>query len=397
MHMTRMEHKGFFARIKEAVRLTGEGIHGLPAGSDLPVYHADAFNVYHENWMKGPGVFVVPVKPNKGLWFDWRDNDENNTAVIPTVKGCNPITGLQTTGFFLERYDMKCPKHGCDFQAERFCPECGYKWPDRGYVSQSPLWWDGFRSDDGSVRQFFFTEEMMRDVATHMIGKENTVPAFGFAFYSPKEPRPKAVNTVIYKTIHLEDTWKSLVPAVNHVYLSKTLGCDSEVKGKGMLAGGSSTKGFSATRSLKRSVNVSDMTYSASMAAFGGDSGADYSDAVFGADRGIELADKASPITEGLQCSVGEPGVEGVDGVNQESYRERQSYTPQKEVAVGAGAKIRQELPADSYGLDTWKDKPDSVMTIYFVFQEEFDRMAAGGMKKFEDCKDGMLNGLPVG
>jgi hypothetical protein len=36
-------------------------------------------------------------------------------------------------------------------------------------------------------------------------------------------------------------------------------------------------------------------------------------------------------------------------------------------------------------------------MTIYFVFQEEFEDMAAGGFKDFKDCKEGMLNGLPVG
>ena len=75
----------------------------------------------------------------------------------------------------------------------------------------------------------------------------------------------------------------------------------------------------------------------------------------------------------------------------------RESYTPQKEVSVGAGAKIRQELPIDTDSLDIWKDKPNSVMTIYFVFQEELNRMAAGGFKDFRDCKDGMLNGLPVG
>jgi len=66
-------------------------------------------------------------------------------------------------------------------------------------------------------------------------------------------------------------------------------------------------------------------------------------------------------------------------------------------VAIGAGAKIKQELPVDTYALDTWKDTPDSVMTIYFVFQEEFSKMVAGGFKDFSDCKDGMLKGLPVG
>ena len=384
MQMTKMEHKGFFARIKEAERLIGDTVHGLPPGRDLPVYYADAFNVYPENWMKGPGVFVVPVRPNKGLWFDWRDNDENNTAIIPTVKGCNPITGLQTTGFFLERYDSKCPKHGCDFQANRFCPECGYKWPDRNYVSQSPLWWDGFASE-GDVRQFFFTEEMMRDIATHMIGKENTVSAFGFAFYSPKEPRPKAEVRHIYNTT-IVDAYplKSMLPTANHVYYSSA--CGHEVKGKGLF--GSSLKKTTRGMSTKLSAGLSEQSYSYSppSASFsGGGSGVEM-DALFNAERGVSL-NYVSPVTDG-----------NMDSIQAETpIKSRESYTPQKEVAVGAGAKIRQVLPTDTYGLDTWKDKPDSVMTIYFVFQEEFERMAAGGMKDFSDCKDGMLKGLPVG
>ena len=186
---TTMEYKGFKAEIMEAPRLIGDHVFELPKGEALPVYFADEFINYPENWMKGQGVFVVPVNPDKGLWFNWRMNDELNTAILPTVKGCNPITGLQTSGFHLEQYENKCPKHGCDFMADRFCPECDFKWPERNYCSMAPLWWDGFRADDGTVRQFFFTEEELRDVATHMIGKENTVPAFGFAFYTSKERR----------------------------------------------------------------------------------------------------------------------------------------------------------------------------------------------------------------
>jgi hypothetical protein len=74
-----------------------------------------------------------------------------------------------------------------------------------------------------------------------------------------------------------------------------------------------------------------------------------------------------------------------------------QDFQPTKEVAVGAGAKIRQSLPVDKYDLDTWKNTPDAVMTIYFVFQEEFDKMAAEGFNDFSDKQNGMLNGLPVG
>jgi hypothetical protein len=48
---------------------------------------------------------------------------------------------------------------------------------------------------------------------------------------------------------------------------------------------------------------------------------------------------------------------------------------PVKEVSIGAGAKIEQILKADPYPLDSWKDTPDAVMTLYFVFQEKFEEL----------------------
>jgi len=284
--MKRMTYKGYHAQIMEADRLQGDYLHGLPPGNPLDVYYSEEFIKWPENWMRNS--FLVPVRPNKGLWFNWRDNDEINTAIIPTVKGCNPITGMQTSGFHLERYDTKCPKHGCDFQGDRYCPECDYKWPDRNYVSMSPSWWDGFRVGD-SVRQFFFTEDELRDVATALIGPENTVPAFGFAFYKPKVPRPP----------------------VNHIYHSP-----------GLIGEVDCVRGFSAERVEAKIV---------------------------------------------------------------------------KEVSVGAGAKISQALAADPHPLDSWCDAPESVMTIYFVFQEKFEELRAGGMRDLEGKPEGMLSGVPVG
>lgn len=359
---TVMEHKGFKAKIMEAERLVGESIHNLPPGTPLSCYPAEVFKSYPENWMKGPGVFVVPVQPNKGLWFDWRDNDQNNTAVIPTVKGCNPITGMQTTGFHLERYDNKCPKHGCDFEAHRFCPECGYKWPDRGYVSGNPMWWDGFRSEDGSVRQFFFTEDMMRDVATHMIGKENTVPAFGFAFYSPKVPRSSYIPfNHIYHITNYGSSMHTIFPE-KKTYFSNSLGIKANVKYRSI------SKSFDSPTNALYSA-ATGQSVDAPLACSAGFVGEDFSaDTTILRERGITLDQVTEP------CPA-----------------------PKKEVAVGAGAKIRQELPEDSYPLDSWKDTPDSVMTIYFVFQEEFDKMASDGFKDFRDCEDGMLKGIPVG
>lgn len=390
-----MEYKGFKASIKEAERLTGDYVHSLPPGDSIPVYHSDSFLKYPENWMKGPGVFVIPVKPNKGLWFDWTMNDSNNTAILPTVKGCNPITGLQTSGFFLERYDNKCPKHGCNFEADRYCPECNYKWAPQNYVcAPNTLWWDGFRADDGTVRQFFFTEEMMRDIATAMIGKENTVPAFGFAFYSPKERRPEikteprhTYNLLYIKQVFDPSNIYYFAPSNN---INSTLGSTlnsvdfSSIKGVKGISGSSGKSGFRSIKKIKK--------YSSS-------------DHIRGAGFGDHINLCSSNLNESAPVLFAQPDNSEIklscDSVNEEynssSYPDKTNFVPEKEVAVGAGAKIRQSLNQDNYPLDSWKDKPDAVMTLYFVFQSEFEKMAAGGLKDVEGRKEGMLEGLPVG
>lgn len=70
---------------------------------------------------------------------------------------------------------------------------------------------------------------------------------------------------------------------------------------------------------------------------------------------------------------------------------------PVKDASIGAGAKIRQSLEQDPYPLESWKDQPDAVMTIYFVFQEKFEELKSGGMRDLSGKQEGMLAGMPVG
>jgi len=184
-----MEHAGFKARLMMADRLEGESVHRLPPGLPVPVFPIAALPAAPESWSREAGTYVCPVAEDWGLWFDWTMNDPLNTAILPSVKGMNPITGQKINTIDLEQYKDKCPIHGCNLSHERFCEECGYKLPPQNYVCTGYLWWDGFRQPDGTVRQFFFTGDEQRDVASAVIGKKNTVPAFGFAFFKPKNPR----------------------------------------------------------------------------------------------------------------------------------------------------------------------------------------------------------------
>lgn len=370
---TIMEFKGFKARIMEAERLTGDGTHGLPPGTALNCYPADIFKEYPESWMKGPGVFVVPVRANKGLWFDWTQNSPLNTAVLPTVKGCNPITGMQTSGFHLERYDEKCPKHGTDFLADRFCEKCGYRWPSKNYVSGTSeiLWWDGFRSEDGTVRQFFFTEDEIRDIASHMIGKENTVPAFGFAFYNPKEMRQGHPTTQRGSS--------------SSIFIYNDPG-NYSVKGSWPYWKVGEEPGW-----LLADTDNINITNNSLIGSEGSKSTSCYN---------MSLKNNTSPISESKEtyCNA---NMDAMSPMRERSMTfgniETKKSIRSKNVSVGAGAKISQQINVDPYSLDSWKDKPSASMTIYFVFKEKLEDMLSKGVRDLSGKKEGMLNNLPVG
>jgi len=361
--MNIMRYKGFKAKIMEADRLLGEDTHELPPGKPLEIFSSEVFINYPENWMVGSDVFVVPVRPNKGLWFDWRENDVYNTAILPTVKGCNPLTGLQTSGFHLERYEEKCPKHKCNFIAERFCPKCGYRWPPQNYISYpNILWWDTWVTNEGVGRQFFFTADELRDIASHKIGK-NAVPAFGFTFFTPKERResPKAVP---YR-------------GVDSAFLN------SDGYGNGFKAvldeiGGTEEKTSGGMNIFYHSVYQSiGQTYSSSLP---------YDCATNDSVKGLSLTNSGGIIT---------PNNISMEGGEINSPKPQKEEI--KEVSIGAGARIRQSLNRDTYPLESWKEAPDASMTIYFIFQEKFEELKSKGMRDISSAKEGMLQGLPVG
>jgi hypothetical protein len=350
-----MELNGFTAKIMQAERLRGEQTHELPPGRPLSVYKVDQFTKHPETWMRGDGCYVVPVKSNKGLWFDWTDNDAANTAILPSVKGCNPITGTPTSGFSLEEHNGKCPTHGIEFTGNRYCSECGYSWPTQNYVTApNTLWWDGFRSEDGSVRQFFFTEESMRDMPSQLIGEENTVPAFGFAFYSPKKRRLNRMaerrmlmssEPNIMSDMCLYSTHSTNGVEYSSKFVDDTINCQS------------SPVTYSQSDIPTISKEETIFTY--------GDSMENLDDVLFGFDSSSDSTSRSRSIQKPVA------------------------------VSVGAGAKINQSLRPDSYGVNSWKDTPDAVMRIYFVFEDEFNKWkdASGGLSD----ATGMLSGKIVG
>lgn len=368
--MFTIDHMGFRARIKRAERLSDDGrVYGLPSGRDIEVVPVDEFKHPLPSWMTGAGNYVVPVQPNWGLWFDWTMNDDYNTAVMPTIKGMNPITGKKTQGYGLEQYQENCPVHGTPFKEGRFCEECNYKWPPQNYVCRpNILWWDGFRAGDGAVRQFFFTADMLKSIPERVLGAKETVPAFGFCFYKPKTPRAKPVPTAE----PFLTGWSPLFGAThpNFGQLSTYLNSFSEPDP----VEGCCHPTPMSTGNLKywQDIGVTGCgsTINALLSAL---------------NTGLSKTAQCTPISD---CMEFQP---------QEVRSILRSVNANVEVGVGAGAKINQGLVKDPLSLTDWAEEPASIMRLYFVFENQYKEVKSKGMRDLTGDREGFLSGLPVG
>lgn len=351
-----LEYSGYKARIMEAELLKGKHRHGLPPGMAIDCIPLACLPGCPENWVRQNGSYVVPVKADKGLWFDWTLNDEFTTAVIPSVKGMNPITGMKIESLAMEQYRDKCPIHDVSLTHGNFCEKCGFNFPHQNYVHGvgQKLWLDGFIQPDGTVRQFYFTEDELRDVASHVIGKENTVPAFGFAFYRYMKEVVRPVET--YRT-------------------SGYFKCKSSP--------GAATKGTTTTD--WGTVGSDWVPY-------------DWKKCT------LTISNPYKVKCMSLNSTVQESVCYSADTIKVLSEEEGRALRPQfyeqaqKEVSIGAGSLITQSVTVDMRPLEDYHKEPQAVMRIYFVFEPQLlEIVERGGIKKIESSTEGYLKGVPVG
>ena len=388
--MFQMEQGGCTATLQAAARLRGEGVFGLPPGDPIQAIPIACLPGAPAGWVREAGSYVIEVDTEHGLWFDWRGNDANNTAVVPSVKGMNPITRQKIEQLRIEQYHDKCPLHDVAFSHDRFCEQCGYKWPAQNYVAApNTLWWDGFRQADGTVRQFFFSEDEMRDIASAVIGKENTVPAFGFAFFRPKQQR------VIEVRQRHEDV---------AIYMAQVLSNKSHSGGMHKLCGdgcytaGGNMKnlGFAPELNVCDSIEsfmptVDELTLN--------DIGADNS---MQGTKCCTLSASAAPrghstgVTRGVVQT--KSAMMFTSAVNNKPFdAARKEERRVKSVSVGGGAQIRQNLQPDTLAADDWKPEPHAIIRLYFVFKEQMDQILTGGVVSVAGKPEGFMAGLPVG
>lgn len=380
-----MEANGFFASIMRAEKKKDDVVgSNLPPGMPIPVLPVDYLKERPDFWIGGTGSYVCPVDSDWGLWFNWTMNS-HFTAVLASVKGMNPITGQRIDGIGLEQYQTKCPVHKIQFKHGRLCSECGFKWPMQNYITEpDPLYWDGFRSSDGQVRQFYFTEDMAKSVPELVIGKDDTVPAFGFCFYTAKQRMKHNAGGKRLKQFPKE--------CIQSFGFSGFSGC-SGVSGISGYAG--AFKSYRGIRSFvspdvycgellrygSADITADCATFAASAA---GDVKCAASDSSHFADKHSDTLYLSASNSAGFSATP-------TSGVSMNMFRVN------AEVGIGAGAKIKQDLMGDSLSVDQWNDKPAGIIRVYFVFREQFERYVSAGLNDLAGCKEGFLDGVPVG
>lgn len=299
-----------------------EGTAGLPPYNPRAAFAVDEYPACPDSWMHGSGKassYFVPILPERGMWLDFQANLQHthHVAAVISVQGVNPLTALKADPIRLEQYREKCPKHDLAFQQDRFCSECKYKWHPQNYLcsnNNSPFWIDGFRTEDGVIRQWFFTEEECKGVAAQILGSER-VFAIGIAFFESKEPKPK--RQVYRGGGYAPDMYTcSAMPASTSV-------------GKGKLSGVRGSSAFDYERRL------------------------------------------GSRNMRSVQADV---------------------EKNQKQLEIGAGAKIRQQIEPDPENLDFWKPEPSGMIYINYCDVETAESILAAG--KREELTDGPLTGL---
>jgi len=356
-----MLNNGFTCSLNTPAALSGEYEFGLPPYFLRPAYLVDKYSLCPKEWLRSEGIiksYFVPVEENNGMWLDFNSNfnHAHHVAIVISIQGINPITGMPCKDAQLEQYIEKCPKHNMSFGADRFCKECNYKWPKQNYLTTTTtpeglLWIDGFRSIDGIVRQYILTQEKMRGVASNIIGKDR-VYAIGLSFFISKEQKPpKPVNNTpfyfpyipkhdewdLYKNWEYKENWWQDYGTYN---------------------------GTTEYKHMNLSNNISDSE-----------------------DRDV------------FKCCTSPVKTMSFSDNSSHGFAEKR-YSPVPKIQkleVAAGAKIKQQIYDDTEDLNFWKEKPEAIICINYTNIEHARSILDGEQEEIEGSGEGYLHKIPKG
>lgn len=388
-----------------------EFAHGLPPYAKRKFYLSDEYPAVPKNWVPSEGrktSYFVPVKENFGMWLDFNKNwnHKYHVAIVVSVQGINPITGMPVTSAGLEQYIDKCPKHDKPFGAHRFCSECGYKWPKQNYICTTGtpngnLWLDGFKTAEGVVRQYVLTMDKIRGVASNII-KEDRVFAVGVSFFLSNNPKPEVQQVtrsrmgLISSKLYCNDnigyafgntkgiTKSTISDSDNSSATMDWMECAAPVAGAAAASsqptqyscdnvklsslGGIKSK-WASIKHLKSSHNVKRSKKTGEVLGAGGSSAGD---------------------CDSIQQPLNSMG----QVVNSTAFV--RSIDVEK-VEIGAGANINQQVYDDPEPLDFWRKEPESVILINYCLESDAEKIIKAGKISLEGHKESFLKDVPTG
>lgn len=397
--MSIMTVNGLRAEINTPTALRGKELHSLPPHQQIPAHVVDEYPACPDIWEHGSdkaSSYFVSLKAGQGMWFDFTQNQfrTHHVAVVISVQGINPVTGKPITELCLIQHQKQCPVHNIDFQQDRYCPQCKYKWPAQNYIATTtcqPLWLDGFRNEDGEVRQYIISEEQARGIAKQIEDKDpkfKRVWAIGFAFYLSKDPKPIPPASPLRSAMSLFDGYSkgsSMCPgaaSMEHDSLDmKDDGLDYEMTS-------SSGPKWLTTTSPNHPPGIPKIV------------SVDYPSQSAGAPKNLST----------YSCSA----IQSTSVSVPEAVRQRKSVLKRvrtsgvmstqapvekvvetKKLEVGAGARIRQEVGVDPNPINFWQETPVGMIYVNFTSEETLQQILGAG--KREDKAEGPLDGMKVG
>lgn len=405
-----MESNGFhcgFNMPKALVSVKASNGEDIPY--DLPEYNwrksylVDEYPACPNSWMRSEGKlasYFVPIVEGDGMWLDFNKNAKHShhVAVVVSIQGVNAITGMPCENPNLEQYIEFCPKHNVKFGANRYCEQCGFKWPKQNYISTTVtpdgnFWLDGFRAANGAVCQYILTEKTMQGVASNIIGSKR-VYAIGISFFLSKDIKQRQYVNISDDSYNFAN------------FNSVPMGWENR-----------SSDCFDETRSSKvqySSDNITVVHHAFSLTT----------------DKDNSNVDDA--LVDGINCNLGSGGMSAapvaaaaapdqtksfsstpMDFAPMDFARYRiseakvyskkgsvpDSITPvrTKNIEIGAGANIRQVVYDDTETLDFWRDQPESILTINYCLESEAIRILKQGRVSKEGDPRGFLKNVPTG
>lgn len=365
----------------------------LPPYKEVMPYSVDDFPACPTNWMHGSSLassYFLAVEEGKGLWLDFNPCQEHthHIAVVISVQGVNPISGQKQDKMRLEQYRNKCPIHNCDFQQDRFCPECKYKWPPQNYLATTGtpvgwFWLDGFRTAEGQVRQYILTAEEIKGVAAQIIGDQR-VFAIGVAFYKSKLPKPlppmkptPEPAPVLLRDMTKIGTKGFYTQQMSYSPLHTPVNWNVGLKGGG---------GTCSSASIDNTYNTDRDCYIASNATpkYGSANENVYKEVIGASPDSLALDDEDEDETVASAAVVSRRG-DVPDDIKP---------VKAKKLEVGAGGAISQQVDMDPENPEFWDDSPIGMIYINYAPKETIDKILAAG--KREEKKEGFLTELNI-